>query len=100
MLLLQQQMCLQGHCDLSALDDQPEAQLMIRLMLEHNPQKRPTMAEIVHWPWCWSDQECMRFLVDVANVIKEVRDDFSVPFLCHVEQQEKATAYACKDMSC
>ncbi|KAJ7560303.1 hypothetical protein O6H91_04G123100 [Diphasiastrum complanatum] len=59
-----------GKADLFAIEQFPEATHLIALLLERDPEKRPSAAEIYPHPFFWSSEERLSFLRDASDRIE------------------------------
>ncbi|KAK4531886.1 hypothetical protein CCYA_CCYA09G2743 [Cyanidiococcus yangmingshanensis] len=62
---------LAGAADLNALRAWPEAFDLVRLAIQHEPERRPPAAALLGHPFFWSDARKLQFLIDVSDALFE-----------------------------
>jgi len=65
---------LAGAADLSALRAWPEAFDLVRLAIQHEPERRPSAKALLGHPFFWSDARKLQFLIDVSDALFEHPD--------------------------
>lgn len=82
--------------DLSALDQFPEAQALIRACIDDDPSKRPSTKEILAHPMWWDAEKKIQFLIDASDRV-ELEDRMSDRTMLREFESCATKAIACAD---
>lgn len=74
-------------------DDSYEAKDLITAMLQHDPKKRPTAAEVMAHPFFWYRERRLEFLCDVSDYFEKEKRDPPSPALVVLEKYAKEVTH-------
>jgi serine/threonine-protein kinase/endoribonuclease IRE1 len=77
-----------NRCDLTLVRHLPEAEHLIRGMLEHEPRKRMVILDALNHPFFWGAEKQLSFLQDVSDRVESE------------EAESPLVRYACLFMIC